>query len=163
MPPFKWEALRRIRMAKWLECRGFGGSGDGAVLAIVLRMNNRTANRRVDSLRSLLRVSRGFAEGSMVALGFGLAILLIGTPLALLVRGVHDGLSWLVGLGGEPTVLMDAVVYFSSMVGTVILVALLFRLLVGFLHWRRRFRARVSSGRTADTRVNSHQIAEAAS
>ena len=32
---------------------------------------------------------------AVVVLGFAVAILLIGTPLALLARGVHEVLSWL--------------------------------------------------------------------
>ena len=95
-------------------------------------------------------------------LGFALAILLIGTPLALLARGVHEGLSWLVALRGETSALTDVFVSVSSGVGTVILVAVLVRLLVGFFNWRRRFRARGSSGRAAKTRLNPHEIAEAA-
>jgi hypothetical protein len=131
---------------------------------MVLGMDNRTSTStsRVAGLTSLIRVIRAFAEGSLVALGFGLAILLIGTPLALLARGVHEGLSWLVRLRGETSALMDAFVSVSSVVGTVILIAVFVRLVVGFLNWRRRCRARVSSGRTANTRLNRHEIAGAA-
>jgi hypothetical protein len=125
-------------------------------------MDNRTATSRVGALRSFIRVIRGFAEGSLVVLGFALAILLIGTPLALMARGVHEGLSWLVALRGETSALTEAFVSVSSVVGIVILVAALVRLLVGFFNWRRRFRARVSSGRTANTRLNRHEIAGAA-
>jgi hypothetical protein len=128
------------------------------------------------SLTSFLRVIRGFAEGSLVALGFGLAILLIGSPLALLARGVYEGLSWLARLRGETSALLEAFVYISSVVGTVILVAVLVRLLVGFFNWRRRIRGRVSTGRDVTstggdvtstgrdvtTRSNAHEIAEAA-
>ncbi len=45
-----------------------------------------------------LRTIRGFAEASLVALGFALAILLIGAPIALIVRGLHEGFSWLAAL-----------------------------------------------------------------
>jgi len=115
-------------------------------------MDNRIATSRVGALRSFIRVVRGFAEGSLVVLGFALAILLIGTPLALLARGVHEGLSWLVTLRGETSALVEALVSVSSFVGTLILVAIFVRLLVGFFDWRRRFRARVSSGGTATSR-----------
>ena len=98
---------------------------------MVVGMDNRTATPQVDGL-SFMRVIRGFAEGSLVALGFALAILLIGTPLALLVRGEHEGLSWLVRLRGETSALMEAFVSVSSVLGTVILVAVFIRLLVGF-------------------------------
>ena len=104
-------------------------------------MDNRTATSRVGALRSFIRVVREFAEGSLVVLGFALAILLIGTPLALLARGVHEGLSWLVAFRGETSALMDALVSVSGLLGTVILVAVFVRLLVGFFDWRRRFRA----------------------
>jgi hypothetical protein len=52
----------------------------------------------VTGLTSFLRVIRGFAEGSLVVLGFALAIVLIGSPLALLARGVHEALSWLIAM-----------------------------------------------------------------
>ena len=81
-----------------LESFEFEGSVSGAVLAIVIGMDNRTATSRVGALKSFVRVVRGFAEGSLIVLGFALAILLIGTPLALVARGVHEGLSWLVAL-----------------------------------------------------------------
>jgi hypothetical protein len=130
---------------------------------MVVGMDNTTSTPRVDGLRSFLRVIRGFAEGSLVVLGFALAILLVGTPLALLARGVHAALSYLVRLGGEPSALMGAFVSLATGVVSVILVAVLVRLVVGFLGWRRRFRARVSSGgAAAETRAHSHEIAEPA-
>ena len=113
-------------------------------------------------MKSFLRVVRGFAEASLVVLGFALAILLIGTPLALLARGVHEGLSWLVALRGETSALMEAFVSVSTVLGTVILVDVFVRLLVAFFNWRRRFRARGSSLRAATTRSNPDEMAEAA-
>jgi hypothetical protein len=135
---------------------------NGAVLAIVVGMNNRTATPRVDGLRSFLRVIRGFAEGSLVVLGFVLAILLIGTPLALLARGVHEGVSWLVAVRGGTSALIEPFVSISTFLGTVILAAGFVRLLVGFFNWRRRYRAGVSSGRPAKTRLNPHELSRAA-
>jgi hypothetical protein len=129
---------------------------------MVVGMNNTTSTSRVAGLTSFIRVLRGFAEASLVALGFVLAILLIGAPLALLARGVHEALSWLVALRGETSALMEAVVSVSSVVGTVILVGVLVRLLVGFFRWRRRYRGRVISGRTAKTGLDPHEIAGAA-
>jgi len=109
-----------------------------------LGMDNRTAAPEVDGL-SFMRVIRGFAEGALVALGFALAILSIGTPLALVARGVHEGLSWIVRFGGETSALMEAFVSVSSVLGSVILVAVFIRLLVGAFNWRRTCRARRSS------------------
>lgn len=108
---------------------------------MVVGMENRITTAERGRLKSFVRVIRGFAEGSLVALGFALAILLIGTPLALLARGVYEGLSWLVGLRGETSALMEAFVSVSSAVGSVILVAVIVRLLVGFFNWRHRCRA----------------------
>ena len=159
---FRWQRSGSQRAHGSPESFESGGSVSGAVLAIAIGMDNRTATSRVGALRTLIRVVRGFAEGSLVVLGFALAILLIGTPLALLARGVLEGLSWLVALRGETSALTDVFVSVSSGVGTVILVAVLVRLLVGFFNWRRRFRARGSSGRAAKTRLNPHEIAEAA-
>ncbi|HEY7170580.1 MAG TPA: hypothetical protein VH417_07015 [Vicinamibacterales bacterium] len=127
----------------------FGGSLHGADLAIVSGMDKRTSTSRAGSLTSLTRVVRGFAEASLMVAGFAAAILLIGTPLALLVRGLYEGLSWLVGRGGETSALVDAFVSLFSIGGGVVLLAVFVRLLVGFFDWRRRFRARVSDAAAA--------------
>ena len=115
-------------------------------------MDNRTATSRFGVLRSFIRVVRGFAEGSLVVLGFALAILLIGAPLAVLARAVHEGLSWLFALAVETSAPIEALVSASSVLGTVILVAVFVRLLVGFFHWRRKFRPHGSAGRSPLTR-----------
>ena len=73
------------RLSKRPEPFDFGRSVNGAFLAtMVVGMDDRTATLKADGL-SFMRVIRG-AEGSLVALGFVLAILLIGTPLALWAR-----------------------------------------------------------------------------
>jgi hypothetical protein len=113
-------------------------------------MDNRTA------LSSFVRVIRAFAEASVVALGFVLAILAIGTPIALIVRGLHESLSWLARLHGDPSAIVEALVSLSSVAGGVILTAVLIRLVVGFFHWRRRFRARVISEHPANARSHRH-------
>jgi hypothetical protein len=125
-------------------------------------MDNRISTSKAGAMKSFIRVVRGFAEGSLVVLGFALAILLIGTPLALLARGVHEGLSWLVALRGEASALMEAFVSVSTVLVTVTLVAVFVRLLVAFFNWRRRFRTGRSSGGGAKTRLNPHEMAEAA-
>ena len=48
-----------------------------------------------ESRYPLVRIIGEFAEGSLVAVAFALAILLLATPIALLVRGIHATLSWL--------------------------------------------------------------------
>ena len=55
-----------------------------------LERRDRTCAARV------LRIIREIAEASVVAVAFALAILVIGAPIALLVRALHDSLSWLV-------------------------------------------------------------------
>lgn len=125
-------------------------------------MDNRIATSEAGGLTSFLRVVRGFAEASLLSLGFGLAILLIGTPLALLARGVHEGLLLLVALRGETSALTEAFVSASTVIGTVILIAAFVRLLGAFFKWRRRIRARAASGRAAKTASNPHEFAEAA-
>jgi hypothetical protein len=77
----------------------FLAARDGSPFAIVPGMDNKLAARQRGGLTSFARVIRGFAEASLVALGFALAILLIGTPVALIVRGLQEGLSWLARLG----------------------------------------------------------------
>ena len=105
-------------------------------LRSLLDMNNRTAT----GVTSFVRVVRAVAEASLVVLGLAIAILVVGTPLALIVRGAHEGLSWLGGLTGDSSAMVEALVSVSSLAGGVILTALFIRLLVEFLHWRRRFR-----------------------
>ena len=47
-------------------------------------------------VRRLLRLVRAFAEASVVVIAFAVAILAVGTPIALAVRALHDIVSWLV-------------------------------------------------------------------
>jgi hypothetical protein len=108
---------------------------------------------------SLLRVVRGFAEASLAALAFVLAILLIGTPIALIVRGLHETLSWLVRLRGEMTTLVEALVSVGSVGGGLVLTAVLIRLLVGFFQWRHRFRARAIGDATPRTPLRRQEVA----
>ena len=44
----------------------------------------------------LLRLVRELAEASVVVIAFAVAILVVGTPIALAVRALHDIASWLV-------------------------------------------------------------------
>jgi len=88
---------------------------------------------------SFVRVMRGFAEASLVALAFVCAILLIGIPIALIVRGLHEGLSWVVRLGGDMSALVQALVFVSIVAGGLVIAAVFTRLLVRFFHWRRTF------------------------
>src|SRR5689334_8890824 len=99
---------RRENPVESRQLLGFRASLSGAVLAMVPGMDtNKTPRSHAGGLTPLLRVIRGFAEASLVAVGFAVAILLIGTPLALFVRGLHEGLSWLVGLGSQTSVLVQ--------------------------------------------------------
>lgn len=124
-------------------------------------MNNRHTTPKLDN-PSFIGVIRGFAEASVVALAFVLAVLAIGTPFALLARGVHEGLSWLARLSGETSALMEALVSVASVLGTILVVAVLVRVLARFFQWRRRFRARASGTRPAHAWLNSREIVEAA-
>ena len=47
-------------------------------------------------VRRLLRLVRALAEASVVVIAFAVAILVVGTPIALAVRALHDIASWLV-------------------------------------------------------------------
>ena len=100
---------------------------------------------------------RGLAEASLVALAFACAILLIGMPLALIVRGLHEGLSWLVGLEGDMPALAQALVSVSSVAGGIVIAAALAKLLVRFFHWRRRCYARVIGDRATPNTAFHHQ------
>jgi hypothetical protein len=43
-----------------------------------------------------MRLVRELAEASIVVVAFAVAILIVGTPIALAVRVLHDIVSWLV-------------------------------------------------------------------
>jgi hypothetical protein len=81
---------------------------------------------------------------------FAFAILIIGTPIALLVRGLHDGLSWFVGLGGEMAARERTLVSVVSTVAGIALTALFARVIVVCFHWRRTVRDRLTSAYTHD-------------
>jgi hypothetical protein len=111
---------------------------------------------------SFVRVIRGFAEGSLAALVFAFAILVIGTPIALIIRGLDEGLSWLVRLGGEMSSRGEALVSVSSVTGGLVIALLVARLIVRSFYERRPFRARVITGRTPHTEVVRQEIGMAA-
>jgi hypothetical protein len=121
-------------------------------------MDNRTAR----GLTSPFRVIRAFAEASLVALGFAVAILAVGTPIALIVRGLNEALSWLARLAGDPSAIGEALVSVSSVAGGVIVTAVLIRLLAGFFQWRSRFRAGMTTGDAANAHVDRREVAQAA-
>jgi hypothetical protein len=102
-------------------------------------MNNRPATRQRGATASFVRVVRGVAEASLVPLVFACAILLLGMPVALFVRGLHDVLWWLVAGQGDMSALVPAFVSVSSVTGGLLIAALLAVLLVRFLHWRSTF------------------------
>jgi hypothetical protein len=141
----RWAGERPAKSVDpWLWGRFFAPLA-GSFFAIVLGMNNTPATPQMDATVSFVRVVRGFAEASLVALAFAGAILLIGMPIALLVRGLHEGLSWLVGLGGHMSALVQALVSVSSVVGGLVIAAVFATLLVRFFRWRHTFRAHVIS------------------
>lgn len=105
----------------------------GPLFATGFGMHNTTTIDRRGST-SFVRVIRGAAAASLVVLGFGLAILLIGTPIALVVRALYEGLLWLAGAPGS----------ISNVAAAFVLIAAVLILLVTFFGRRRRGRARVS-------------------
>jgi hypothetical protein len=124
-------------------------------------MGNKPATQRGQTV-SFVRVIRGFAGASLAALGFVVAILLIGAPVALIVRGLYEGLSRLARGGGDISALADALVSVASVGGSVVLAAVFVRLLVAFFDWRRRFRTRLLNRVAADTRRDREEMARAA-
>jgi len=82
-------------------------------------------------LARLMRLVRALGEASLLALGFAAMILLIGTPLGLGVRGIHDVLSWAIPGGGE---LRAFVVSATSVVGGVALTTMFWRTIVELFH-----------------------------
>jgi len=73
-----------------------------------------------------------------VVLGFAFVIVVIGTPIALIVGGLHEGLSWLARVSGDPSAMMTALVPIASVAAGVIVVAALIRAVAAFFLWRRR-------------------------
>jgi hypothetical protein len=125
-------------------------------------MNNHLEHRDRTGAARVLRIIRGFAEASLVAVTFALAILVIGTPIALLVRALHDGLSWLVGLGGDMAAMERVLVSVGSTVGGIALTAVFARAIVVFFHWPRTVRERVTSAYAHDYVPNDQATARTA-
>jgi len=67
---------------------------------------------------TILGIVRAFAEGSLLVFALGAAILVIGMPFALVIRGLHEVLSHLAKVAGlEWSSLVQAAVYVTSVVG----------------------------------------------
>ena len=108
------------------------------------------------------RVVRGIAEGSLAAVAFAFAILLIGIPLALIVRGLHAGLSWLVRPAGEVPALVEALVSVSSAAGGLVIGLAVAVLIVRLCHWRHTSRALMTTGETSHSKIGRQGIGRAA-
>jgi hypothetical protein len=114
-------------------------------------MRNKAAIHRHSGITSFWEGVRAFAEASLLALAFGFAILLIGVPLALSVRIVYESLSWLARIGGEMGAVVHTLVSVASVVGGMILTAVVARGLVGFFRWRRALPSFPGQLRTAES------------
>jgi hypothetical protein len=125
-------------------------------------MNNIRATRSRDTARSFLRIIRGVTEASLVAVAFAFAILLIGTPAALIIRGLHEALSWAVRSAGATSVLADALVSVSSGAGGLMIAGVLVRLLVRTFRRPRTTRASVIGGEAPRTRAVRRALETAA-
>src|SRR5689334_8351628 len=79
----------------------------GSHLAIACSMRNNTDLHRPAEIVSFSQGVRAFAEASLLALAFGLAIFLVGLPVALSVRLAYEGLSWLARIGEEMSPLTE--------------------------------------------------------
>lgn len=125
------------------------------------KLGDQRPNR--SSIRRVTRVLRAVAEGSLVAIGFGFAVLLLGLPIALSVRATSAVLSWAVGAERERALLGEVLVQTGSVIGALVLMALFIRALVAFFGWRRTIRGRLthspSRGEASDT---AQVVAEAA-
>jgi hypothetical protein len=112
---------------------------------------------------SFVRVIRGFAEASLAVLAFAFAILLIGIPVALIVRGVHEGVGWLARIGGEMSALVEALVSVFGLAGGLVTALLVAVLVVRFSHWLGTLRVRAISGEALYTEGRRPEIRKAAS
>jgi hypothetical protein len=57
----------------------------------------RVQDQRQGPLQQFMAVVRELAEVSIVVVAFAFAILMLGLPVALALRAVHDIASWFVG------------------------------------------------------------------
>jgi hypothetical protein len=150
-----------VNLSKHCDSGGCAAINGGSLFAIVLRMNNRPATHDADRTMPFGRVVRGIAEGSLAAVALAFAIWLIGIPIALIVRGLHAGLSWLVRLPGETPALIEALVWVSSIAAGLVTGLVVVTLLVRLFHWRRTSRARLISGEIPHTHVDHQAIGRA--
>jgi hypothetical protein len=143
------------------KCRYLGvisAAKNGSHLAVVLSMRNEAAVDPDTGFKSFMRSSRAFAGASLVALAFGFAVFLIGLPLALGVRVVHESLSWLARLGGETGPVAEALVSVASVVGGIMLTVVFARALIGFFRWRGALRRGSRAGDRAAEAILARQL-----
>ena len=115
-----------------------------------------------ETIAAFARGLRAFAEASLVAgLGFSVVVLLIGTPIALLVRGLYEGLSWLTRSGDMTGPFIEALVAVASSVGGVTLFALAARTVVRRFWQRRESRLRMKSNVSTSEKPLNLDFAEA--
>jgi len=126
-------------------------------------MRNNAAIHHNTGLASLLQGVRAFAEVSVVVLAFGFAIFLIGLPLVLGVRVVHESLSWLARSGGQMSPVAEALVSVASVGGGIVLTIVLARVLVGFFRWRGALRRGSRASDPAAEPVHPRQLRTAES
>jgi len=148
---------------KCLSLSVLSSAKNGSHLAIALSMRNKAAIHSNTGIASFVRGVREFAEASLVALAFAFAIFLIGLPLALSVRIVHESLSWLAGLGGEMGPVAEALVMIASVVGGMMLTAVFAIALVGFFRWRSALRRESRTSDPATERVLVRELRTAES
>jgi len=131
---------RRVNAGKSVVSAYLTAAEDGSHLAILRSMKTNAAVHRNTGIGSFLRGVRAFAEASLVALAFGVAIFLIGLPLALSVRVMRESFSWLARLGGEMGPLTDALVSVAAVAAGFVLTAAFARALIGVFRWRGALR-----------------------
>jgi len=85
------------------------------------------------ALTSFTRGARAIGVASLLAaVALPAVVLLLGAPLALLVRTLHEGLSWLTRAGGMTSPFIEASIAFASAVSGLALFALSARVLLRF-------------------------------
>ena len=85
---------------------------------------------------SLTRIIARLVGVSLVSVGFGLAVLLIGWPLAASLWLAHEGVAWIARVNGQTHPLSEVLVSIVSTVAGLLLTAFLARML--FESVRRR-------------------------
>lgn len=109
---------------------------------MVVGMSNHAAIQREHRISALKRLFGRVAGVSLLSLGFGLAVILIGSPLVIGMWLAHEAVASIARTGGDAPLVGEAFAWISSTAAGLLLTAFFARLFFQFV------RRRVSRDRT---------------